>query len=125
MGVWFTIACSLLWGVVYYGVWFNEHLKLKLKFGCKGLCKSPRVGEGGGGKSKRERITAPSAPTPPSMSYDIPTHVLVTLIACQSVNSCQRKNKGNADGLSQDQGSRFKDGGMSEKQQHIKMLTDN
>ena len=33
---------------------------------------------------------------------------------------CQRKNKGNADGLSRDQGSRSKDGGMSEKQQHIK-----
>ena len=38
---------------------------------------------------------------------------------------CQRKNKGNANGLSHDQGSRSKDGGMSEKEQHIETLTDN
>ena len=31
----------------------------------------------------------------------------------------------NADGLSRDQGSRSKDGGISEKQHHIEMLTDN
>ena len=31
----------------------------------------------------------------------------------------------NADGLSRDQGSQSKDGGMSEKQQHIKMLQGN
>ena len=41
------------------------------------------------------------------------------------MGECQRKNKGNADGLSLDQGSRSKDGGMSEKQQHIKMLQRN
>ena len=41
------------------------------------------------------------------------------------MGECQRKNKGNADGLSRDQGSRSKDGGMSEKQQHIKTLQGN
>ena len=42
-----------------------------------------------------------------------------------SIRDCQRKNKGNADGLSRDQGSRSKDGRMSEKQQHIKTLQGN
>ena len=41
------------------------------------------------------------------------------------MGECQRKNKGNADGLSHDQGSRSKDGGMSEKEQPIETLTDN